>query len=76
MIDGQRSLIDACIAEGVARYMPSDFSFDFRGLELGDFPFKDFQWKTVEYVDSRDEEGGLRLCMCLTGRLWRLCCRR
>ncbi len=41
MTGGQKTLIDACIDEKVARYVASDWSFDYRGLELGDHPSKD-----------------------------------
>jgi hypothetical protein len=33
MVSGQKILIDACITENVPRYIASDWSLDFRGLE-------------------------------------------
>ena len=41
MTDGQKVLIDACVAEAVPRYIASDYSLDYRNLELGDLPSKD-----------------------------------
>ena len=32
MIYGQKALVDACEVEGVPRYVPSDYSLDFRKL--------------------------------------------
>lgn len=41
MIKGQQVLIDAAVAEGVARIMVSDYTLDYRPLKLNDLPSKD-----------------------------------
>ena len=53
--DGQKALIDACIACGVGRYIAADFSSDFRLLKQGDFPFKDFQLEIHDYLSRQQE---------------------
>ncbi|KEF52259.1 uncharacterized protein A1O9_11499 [Exophiala aquamarina CBS 119918] len=67
MLGGQLILIDACIAENVPRYLASDFSFDFRGLKIGDFPFKDFQLKVDEYLAKKESEGRIKSVHILSG---------
>lgn len=37
MTDGQKLLIDACVAEGVPRYIASDYSLDFSKLAFGPY---------------------------------------
>lgn len=41
MVGGQRQLIDACAAEGVPRYIASEYTLDYRKLEYGQFPPED-----------------------------------
>ncbi|KAJ9608223.1 hypothetical protein H2200_007211 [Cladophialophora chaetospira] len=53
MIDGQKALIDACIAENVPRYMDSGYTFDYRPLERGVAPQKDFCKDVAEYLEQR-----------------------
>lgn len=67
MIDGQRNLIDACIAENVPRYIASDYSFDFRGLQRGEFPFKDFQLKTKHYLEEQERATNIKAVHVLNG---------
>lgn len=67
MLRGQIILIDSCIAENVPRYLASDFSFDYRGLKIGDFPFKDFQLKIDEYLVKRESEGRIKAVHILNG---------
>ena len=67
MVEGQKMLIDACISERVPRYVASDFSFDFRGLKMGDFPFKDFQYKISDYLRKKESEGCIRAVHILNG---------
>jgi NmrA-like family len=57
MVDGQQTLIDACIAENVPRYIASDYSFDYRGLKLGDFPYKDFTLLIRDYLVEKGQAG-------------------
>ena len=57
MTDGQKLLIDACIAEKVSRYVASDYSFDYmNGLKLGDMPTKDFTLKVAQYLRWKADE--------------------
>ena len=58
MVDGQKTLIDAAIAEGVKRYMCSDWSLDFRGLEMGDHPSKDPMKIVQAYLEEKEKETG------------------
>lgn len=67
MIEGQKTLIDACIAEKVQRYIASDYSFDVRGLNYGDFPFKDFQLKIRDYLAEKEKAGQITGVHCLKG---------
>lgn len=55
MIQGQKSLIDACVDEHVARYLASDWSFDYRRLEYGDHPTKDPMKHVAAYLDERKD---------------------
>jgi hypothetical protein len=52
MIEGQKRLINACIDENVPRYVASDWSMDFRRLQLGQHPLKD----PMKYVQAYPEE--------------------
>lgn len=52
MIEGQKRLIDACIDENVPRCVASDWSMDFRRLQLGQHPLKD----PMKYVQACPEE--------------------
>jgi hypothetical protein len=56
MTEGQKTLIDACIAEKVPRYMASDWSLDFRGLKLGDHPNKDPMKHIQAYLEEKTAE--------------------
>lgn len=57
MVEGQKTLIDACIAEKVPRYIASDWSLDFRGLKLGDHPAKDPMKHITQYLEEKEKEG-------------------
>jgi hypothetical protein len=67
MIDGQQTLIDACIAEGVPRYIASDWSLDFRGLKLGDHPAKDPMKHVQAYLEEKEGEGKIKAVHVLNG---------
>lgn len=67
MIDGQKTLIDACIAEDVPRYIASDWSFDFRGLKFGDHPSKDPMKYVQEYLEEKESEGKIKGVHVLNG---------
>ena len=67
MVEGQKVLIDACIAERVPRYIASDFSFDFRGLSIGEFPYRDCQLKILDYLQEKEDAGSIRAVHILNG---------
>ena len=56
MLDGQKTLIDVCVAEGVSRYVASDWSFDTRSLRLGDVAMKDFQLHVSAYLKEKSQQ--------------------
>ena len=53
---GQKQLIDACIAEQIPRFMDSGYTFDYRPLEMGAAPQKDFCKKIQAYLDQRKDQ--------------------
>ncbi|KAF3011740.1 hypothetical protein E8E14_010676 [Neopestalotiopsis sp. 37M] len=57
MVEGQKRLIDACEAEGVPRYVASDYSLDFTQLEYGQHPNKDFSKHVKAYLEEEDQAG-------------------
>lgn len=67
MVEGQKTLIDACIVESVPRYIASDYSIDVRGLNYGDFPFKVFQLKIRDYLAEKEKAGQIKGVHCLNG---------
>lgn len=56
MDQGQKTLIDACIAENVPRYIAGDYSLDFRPLKLGDLPPKDPMKRVQTYLEERADK--------------------
>ena len=56
MQEGQKTLIDACIAEGVQRYIAGDWSLDFRALEYGQHPLKDPMKRIGDYLDEKKDK--------------------
>ncbi|KAH9203992.1 hypothetical protein DL95DRAFT_131625 [Leptodontidium sp. 2 PMI_412] len=67
MIDGQKTLIDACIAENVPRYIASDWSIDFRPLAFGDHPSKDPMKHVQVYLEEKEKEGKIKGVHVLNG---------
>ena len=61
MIYGQKALVDACEVEGVPRYVPSDYSLDFRKLEYGQLPVKDPMKHIQEYIESKPNVTGVHV---------------
>ncbi|KPM43776.1 hypothetical protein AK830_g2805 [Neonectria ditissima] len=57
MTQGQKLLIDACEAEGVRRYLASDYSLDFTKLEYGQLPAKDPMKHVKAYLDTKTIKG-------------------
>lgn len=60
MVEGQKHLIDACIAERVPRYVASDWSMDFRKLELGQHPLKDPMKHVQAYLEEKEASGEIK----------------
>jgi nucleoside-diphosphate-sugar epimerase len=52
IIDGQKSLLNAAIAAGVKRFIPSDFSIDFTKLEEGENRNLDLRREFHRYLDQ------------------------
>jgi hypothetical protein len=67
MTEGQKTLIDACINEKVARYIASDWSLDFRGLELGQHPAKDPMKLIQAYLEEKEKDGKIKAVHVLNG---------
>lgn len=57
MIEGQKILIDAAVAEKVSRFCASDFTLDYRKLELGQLPSKDPMLHIKKYLEEKPIEG-------------------
>jgi hypothetical protein len=56
MTQGQYTLIDACIANNVPRYIASDYTVDYRGLEYGQHPQKDPMKHVAQYLEDRKDK--------------------
>jgi hypothetical protein len=74
MVEGQKTLIDACIEEKVPRYIAADWSLDVRGLEPGDHPGKDFQLEILKYLDDKEAAGKIKAVHILTGAFTEMMC--
>ncbi|KAI1387925.1 nmrA-like family protein [Hypoxylon trugodes] len=61
MVNGQTTLIDACAAEGVPRYVASDWSIDYTKLELGQLFPKDPMIRVKAYLDAQDKVKGVHV---------------
>lgn len=61
MVDGQKLLIDACAAEGVPRYVASDWSLDYTKLKLGELFPKDPMIHIKAYLDGQDKVEGVHI---------------
>ncbi len=57
MINGQKVLIDAAVAEKVPRFMPSDYTLDYRKLALGELPSKDPMMYVRDYLKDKPVKG-------------------
>ncbi|KAH8881801.1 NAD(P)-binding protein [Thozetella sp. PMI_491] len=67
MVEGQKTLIDACVTEGVPRYIASDWSLNFRALEFGDHPMKDPMKHIQAYLEEKEKEGKITAVHVLNG---------
>ncbi len=57
MLEGQKVLIDACVAEKVDRYVVSDFTLDYTRLRPTDIPSKEPMFRVSEYLDGKPIRG-------------------
>lgn len=69
MTDGQKALIDACEAEGVSRYVASDWCLDYTKLELGQLFPKDPMIHVKKYLEGKSKVKG---CIFLSAGSWSL----
>lgn len=67
VVEGQNALIDACIAANFPKYIASDWSLDFRGLEFGKHPRKDAMKDMKAYIEEKEGEGEFKRAHILTG---------
>jgi len=67
MTDGQKLLIDACVAEGVPRYIASDYSLDFSKLAFGDHPGKDPMKHVQVYLEELEKKNKIKGVHVLNG---------
>lgn len=61
MVDGQKALVDACDQAHVARYIASDYSFDYNQLKLGDHPAKDPMKIIHSYIEEKEHVKGVHI---------------
>jgi nucleoside-diphosphate-sugar epimerase len=54
IVDTQKVLLDASVAAGVRRFIPSDFSLDFTNLPAGQNRNLDFRRKFHQYLDTKN----------------------
>lgn len=65
IVDGQRRLLRAAREEGVGRFVPSDYSFDFFALDEGDNPNAD--WRRAFAAAADEERGPVQIVHVLNG---------
>ncbi|KAI1104966.1 nmrA-like family protein [Jackrogersella minutella] len=61
MVEGQKLLVDACAAEGVPRFVASDWSLDYTKLQLGQLFPKDPMIHVKAYLDAQDKVKGVHI---------------
>ncbi|KAF4333257.1 hypothetical protein FBEOM_12939 [Fusarium beomiforme] len=70
MTQGQKVLIDACLKEGVPRYVPSDFAVDYTKIPDGEL-FPKQSTKTIKrYLEGKNIRGVHILVGALTETFW------
>ena len=62
-VPGQKNAIDAAKKQGVKRFIPSDFSVDYRKLDYGDNDNLDLRKQVLEYL----QQSGLEYTLILNG---------
>lgn len=68
---GQKELINACIAEKIPRFMDSGYTFDYRSLEMGAAPQKDFCKKIQAYLEQKTDQ--IKAVQILNGAFMEVC---
>lgn len=61
MIDGQKLLVDACEAEGVSRFVASDWTIDYTKLEYGQLFPKDPMKRVKDHLDTKEHIKGVHV---------------
>lgn len=61
MVSGQKLLIDLCEEASVPRYIASDFTLDYRGLDFGDIPMKDPMKVVQAHLESKMNVKGVHV---------------
>ncbi|KAH7356202.1 hypothetical protein BKA66DRAFT_473741 [Pyrenochaeta sp. MPI-SDFR-AT-0127] len=61
MTEGQKLLVDVCERENVARYIASDYSFDFTKLKYGQHPAKDPMKEVKAHLDTKNDIQGVHV---------------
>lgn len=61
MVSAQKALVDACDQAPVARYIASDYCFDYSSLKIGDHPAKDPMKIIHEYVEGKQHVKGVHV---------------
>ncbi|KAF3926066.1 hypothetical protein ABW20_dc0109394 [Dactylellina cionopaga] len=61
MVEGQKVLIDACAANGVPRYVASDWALDYTKLEFGQLFSKEPMKHVKAYLDAQDKVKGVHI---------------
>ncbi len=62
-VPGQKNLIDAAKQQGIKRFIPSDYSVDYRKLDYGDNDNLDMRKQVFEYL----QQSGLEYTLILNG---------
>ncbi|KAH7044659.1 hypothetical protein B0J12DRAFT_787435 [Macrophomina phaseolina] len=63
MVRGQLLLADLCAEEGVRRFLPSDFAYDYTRLEYGELLVKESSKRVKEYVDAKEGVQGVHVML-------------
>ncbi|KAF7675996.1 hypothetical protein GT037_005501 [Alternaria burnsii] len=61
MLSAQRLLIDLCAEAGIARYIASDYTGDYRNLDWGDLAIKEPMKHIAAYVEEKQGVEGIHI---------------
>ncbi|KAF2789278.1 NAD(P)-binding protein [Melanomma pulvis-pyrius CBS 109.77] len=70
MTNAQKLLVDACAAERVPRYIPSDYCLDFTRLAYGQLPAKDPMKDVMAYVEATPNVAGVHVLIGVLMETW------